>query len=66
MCLASSLKKKRRYSRSHIPLSILALKETAVSCHEALPCDELGCVASSENRRLIKVSPKKQHGVNGK
>jgi len=35
-----------------------------VSCHEALPCDELCCTASSLNRRLIKVSPKK-YGVNG-
>jgi hypothetical protein len=56
-------KKSCGYSRCPWRLSILALKETAVSCHEALPCDELGCIASSENRRLIEVSPKK-YGVN--
>jgi hypothetical protein len=56
-------KKSFGYSLRPWRLSILALKETAVSCHEALPCDELGCIASSENRRLIEVSPKK-YGVN--
>jgi hypothetical protein len=29
-----------------------------VSCHEALPCDELCCIGKSLKRRLIKVSPK--------
>jgi hypothetical protein len=37
-------------SRPSEALSIIGLKETAVSCHEALPCDDLRRAASSKKK----------------